>query len=154
MFSGSSLSSDFALPRARLIPALAVLAFLVSVLLPSTVYAGYLDLEWDAPTTNSDGTALTDLSHYRVYTGTSSASCPGAAYQQVPSPTPNPQAGDVITFTRTGLVAGTTYVAQVTAVDASGNESLCSNVASGSAKPDGSDTTPPSGTFTINGGAT
>jgi chitodextrinase len=43
----------------------------------------------------------------------------------------------------TGLVAGTTYLAQVTAVDTSGNESLCSNLASVPAKADAPDTTAP-----------
>ncbi len=51
--------------------------------LTSAAQAGVLDLAWDAPTTNSDGTALTDLSAYRVYSGTSSAPCPGSSYQVV-----------------------------------------------------------------------
>ncbi len=113
-----------------------------------------MGLAWDAPTTNSDGTQLTDLSHYRVYVGTSSSSCPGPTFKQVPSPVPSPAVGDVVTTQVTGLTTGTTYVTQVTAVDTGGNESVCSNQATGQAKADPLDTTAPSGTITINSNAT
>jgi hypothetical protein len=117
--------------------------------------AGYLDLSWDAPYTNTDATSLTDLASYRVYSGTSSASCPGSSYQVVSSPTASPVSGDVINYQLTGLNAGTTYSVQVTAVDTGGSESACSNVASGAAKTDtpGTDTTPPSGSLTVNSNA-
>ncbi len=125
---------------------------LVLLFLAPAAQSGILDLSWDAPTTNSDGTALTDLSAYRVYSGTSSAPCPGASYQSVPSPTSTPTSGDVINYQLTGLTTGTTYYVKVTAVDGSGNESSCSNGASGIAKADsgGSDTTPPTGALSIN----
>ena len=43
--------------------------------LPATAAeAGFLDLAWDAPTTNADGTSLTDLTGYRVYWGLSPGS--------------------------------------------------------------------------------
>jgi len=117
--------------------------------------AGYLDLAWDAPYTNTDGTSLTDLASYRVYAGPSSASCPGSSYQVVSSPTASPVSGDVINYQLTGLNAGTTYSVRVTAVDTGGSESACSNVASGAAKTDtpGTDTTPPSGSLTVKSNA-
>ena len=83
--------------------------------------AGILDLAWDAPTTNVDGTALTDLASYNVYVGTSGAPCPGSSYQQIPSPTADPASGEVVTSRVTGLTTGATYYVQVTAVDSSGN---------------------------------
>jgi hypothetical protein len=99
-----------------------------------------------------DGTPLTDLAKYRVYAGTASAPCPGPSYQVVPSPTSTPTSGSVINYRLTGLNTGTTYYVKVTAVDGSGNESSCSNEASGIAKPDsgGPDTAPPTGALTIN----
>ena len=38
----------------------------------SSAFAGTATLSWDAPTTNADGTPLTDLAGYKVYYGTSS----------------------------------------------------------------------------------
>ncbi len=127
----------------------------VLLLSASTAQAGILDLAWKAPTTNLDSTALTDLSAYRVYSGTSSPTCPGSSYQVVPSPTPAPTSGSVINYQLTGLTTGATYFVKVTAVDSSGKESSCSNEASGAAKADtgGGDTSPPSGSLRINANA-
>jgi hypothetical protein len=103
--------------------------------------AGILDLAWNAPTTKADGTPLTDLSGYQVYSGTTSrASCP---------PTPTPQfvasstPGIVVTYQLTGLTEGTRYYVSVTAVDLGGNESACSNEVDALAEADPLDTTPP-----------
>ncbi len=126
---------------------------LVLLFLAPAAQSGILDLSWDAPTTNSDGTALTDLSAYRVYSGTSSAPCPGSSYQVVPSPAPAPTVGDVINYQLTGLNTGTTYFVRVTAVDTGGNESACSNQATGQAKADPLDTSAPTGAITINNNA-
>ncbi len=113
-----------------------ILGWTLLVVLPA--FGGYLDLAWDAPTTNVDGSPLTDLSEYRVYAGTSSPPpCPGQPTSVVQSPTPTPSQGDVITHRLTGLIDNSLYFVQVTAVDASGNESLCSNIASGVDNPDG-----------------
>ena len=38
--------------------------------------AGVLDATWTAPTTNSDGSALSDLGSYRIYYTTSATPCP------------------------------------------------------------------------------
>ncbi len=126
---------------------------LLLLLLAPAAQAGILDLSWDAPTTNVDGTPLTDLASYRVYAGTSSAPCPGPSHQVVPSPTSTPTSGDVINYRLTGLITGTTYDVRVTAVDTNGNESVCSNRASGAAKADSVDTTAPTGTIKINNNA-
>src|SRR2546422_928501 len=88
--------------------------------------AGILDASWLAPTTNSDGSLLTDLAFYRVYYGTSSTPCPGPSFFQVASTTPSPPSGLTVSFRLTGLSSGTLYYVSVTAVDASNNESTCS----------------------------
>jgi len=96
--------------------------------------AGILDAFWTAPTTNADGSPLTDLASYRVYYGTSSAPCPGSSFFQVASTTPSPPAGLAVTFRLTGLSAGALYYVSVTAVDTSNNESACPTPVSAAAR--------------------
>jgi hypothetical protein len=84
---------------------------------------GVLNLSWVAPTTNADGTELTDLAGYKVYYGTSTGN-----YGTTPT-----DAGNVTTYTLTGLTKGTTYYIAVTAYDTSDNESDKSTEGSGAA---------------------
>jgi hypothetical protein len=72
-------------------------------------------LTWDAPTTNADGTPLTDLAGYKVYYGTSSGNYTMAM-----------DVGNVKTYKYEGLQSGTYYFAATT-YDTSGNESDYSN---------------------------
>ena len=131
--------------RSLLAVCLAVMAIL---LVASPGLAGVLDATWTAPTTNADATTLTDLATYRVYFGTSNPPCPTSSFWNVPSATAAPTPGTVVTFGLTGLVTGTVYFVQVTAVDTSGNESACSGFASAVAGPDPGDPTPPTVTIT------
>jgi len=96
--------------------------------------AGVLDASWTAPTTNTDGTPLTDLDSYRVYYGVATAPCPGPTFFQVPSPTSSPAPDTTVSFRLTGLTTGAQYGVSVSAVDLNGNESACSLVASGVAQ--------------------
>ena len=73
-------------------------------------------LAWDAPTTNTDGSALTDLAGYRLYSGTASAAY-GAPID----------VGNMTEYHVTGLSSGVRYYFTVTAYDASGGESVFSN---------------------------
>jgi hypothetical protein len=98
--------------------------------------AGVLEASWSAPTTNTDGSPLSDLAFYRLYVGTASTPCPGSAFLQVASPSPSPQTNDTLTYTLTGLLAGARYFVAVTAVDVSDIESACSSVASAVARSD------------------
>ena len=117
--------------RRRLTFGLVVVALLLST---SSVRAGVLDASWTLPTTNSDGTPLTDLASFRIYYSSSGTPCPGPFVFQMPSPTPAPQANQSTTFKLTGLKNGTTYFVAVTAVDLSGNESACSTAAAAAAR--------------------
>jgi hypothetical protein len=103
----------------------------------SSSSAGILDASWVAPTTNADGSPLTDLAFYRLYFGAASAPCPGSAFFQIASPTSSPQIDEIVTYGVTGLLAGARYFASVTAVDSSGLESACSPVASAIARSNG-----------------
>lgn len=82
---------------------------------PLTGEGHSVTLSWDAPTTNADGTPLTDLAGYKVYDGRSSG-----VY------TTSTDVGSLTTATIAGYAAGTYYFT-VVAYDASGNESDHSN---------------------------
>lgn len=90
-------------------------------LLPIPLYAGNAVLSWDPPTTNVDGTPLTDLAGYIVYYGTT----PGNYNTMVDvglTSTPSTPA-----YTVGNMIEGNAYYFAVTAYDASGNESGFSN---------------------------
>lgn len=92
-------------------------AFSVEVIQAAT---GFAELSWTAPTTNTDGTALTDLVAYRIYYGTSAGSYSASAYIDNPGLT---------TYTVENLSPATWYFV-ATAVNSSGVESQFSNEAS------------------------
>src|SRR5947207_9380251 len=109
-----------------------ILAGLLLIAIPGE--AGILDAAWTAPTTNTDGSPLTDLSAYRVYYGTSGTPCPGGTFLQTASTTPNPGPGQTVSVRVTGLSTTLSYNIAVTAVDTSGSESTCSTAASAVAR--------------------
>jgi hypothetical protein len=111
--------------RWHLAPGLALAGILCAT---TPAVAGVLDASWSAPTTNTDGSPLTDLSLYRVYYGLQSAGtpCPSGAFVPVPSPSATPGPGDTVGVRLTGLTSGTPYTVSVVAVDTAGNASACS----------------------------
>ena len=111
-----------------------ILAVVLVLLDASPGTAGVLDAAWTSPTTNSDGSPLTDLSFYRVYYSSGSAPCPGASFFSVPAASSSPAPNSVVTFRLTGLKGGTPQFVSVTAVDTSGNESACSSVGNAPAR--------------------
>jgi len=82
---------------------------------------GSATISWTPPTTNADGSALTDLAGYRIYYGTS----PG---NMTTSVTVN-NIG-LTSFVVNNLLVNSTYYFSMTAVDTSGNESSLSNTMS------------------------
>jgi len=76
----------------RLLAFTAVLAISAVMLVPGAGWAGDATLSWTAPGTNTNGSALTDLSGYKLYYGTSPVTCPGGStFVTVPSSTmPSP----------------------------------------------------------------
>jgi Big-like domain-containing protein len=114
--------------------ALGLLLTAVLVLHTKSAAAGTLDASWIAPTTNTDGSRLTDLASYHLYYGTSSSPCQGASFVSVASPTSSPAANSTVSFRLTGLATGTVYFVAVSAVDTSGNPSACSPTASAAAR--------------------
>jgi hypothetical protein len=92
---------------------------LITLLHTSHLLAANITLSWNAPTTNADGTTLTDLSGYKIYYGMES-------YFYSDSVT----VGNVTTYQLANLTEGQTYYFTVTAIDTSGNESGYSNQSS------------------------
>ena len=82
--------------------------------------SGTADVSWTPPTTNTDGSTLTNLAGYNIYYGTS----PNALNQQVQVTNVG-----VTNYVINGLTTGTWYFA-VTAYTSTGTESSLSNVAS------------------------
>lgn len=81
---------------------------------------GTATLSWNAPTQNTDGTSLKDLSGYRVYYGTSAATMVAVTTVTDPS---------LRSYKIGGLPSGTWYFA-ISAVNAAGVESRLSNIGS------------------------
>ena len=103
--------------RIRCIPVLIAVILLIPLLFHvQPTFAGSATLTWDPPTTNADGTPLTDLSGYKLYYGTASRS-----YAQ------NVSVGNVTSYTLNNLTDGVTYYFAVTAYDTANNESSYSN---------------------------
>lgn len=78
---------------------------------PTTVSSGTATLAWAAPSTNVDGTPLTNLAGYKVYYGTT----PGI-YSSI-------DVGYLTSCELGGLTKGQTYYFAVTAYDTNNNES-------------------------------
>ncbi|MGD0885063.1 MAG: fibronectin type III domain-containing protein [Thermodesulfovibrionales bacterium] len=94
-----------------------LLALTLSILFhPHNGYSDQATLTWIPPTTNANGTPLTDLAGYKIYYGTASGN-----YSQSIS------VGNVTTYTVSNLTAGATYYFAVTAYDTAGNQSAYSN---------------------------
>lgn len=79
---------------------------------------GSATLTWSAPTTNADGSPLTDLKGYKIHYGTSAGS-----YSATIS------VGNTTNYTVTNLQNGVRYYFAVTAYDINGKESGYSNEA-------------------------
>jgi hypothetical protein len=115
---------------------------------------GFVDLEWDVPPTNADGSPLGDLLGYRIYAGASGAPCPSANFQVQGTPMQTPEPGGKFQATLTNLNPGATYFVRVSAVDFSGNESACTPEISAVARVDLAATPSTLGFGNVNVGAT
>lgn len=121
-----------------------------------SVFGGEAILTWDYPTTNADGSALTDLAGFKSYYGTASGNYSavidtGFATCTTASPC------STSTYTVTNL-SNSTYYFAVTAYDTAGNESDFSNEVSkiisgtpptGIPAPTGTQVTASGGTVTV-----
>src|SRR3989338_7263954 len=81
-----------------------------------------ISVSWSAVATNSDGSAISDLSDYRVWRST------GGSYSVIST-----VSAPTVSYTDSSVTSGTTYYYKVTARDTNGNESAQSSVSSGAA---------------------
>ena len=81
--------------------------------------------QWNAPTTNTDGSALTDLKGYNVYVGTAVGVFPATptVFVAAPSASPKPTDPVVVWDCRTQTWTDGAKWLTVRAVDLAGNES-------------------------------
>jgi len=105
-----------------------------ALILTGCAASGVLDASWVAPTTNVDGSPLTDVVSYRVYYSTTDPPCPRgraivAAAPKVPLP-PDQR----LEVRLTGLTLGKLYYVAVAAVNSRGIESSCSDTVSARAR--------------------
>jgi hypothetical protein len=91
---------------------------IIILLTPVSLYAGNVTLTWDPPTTNVDGSDLTDLAGYKIHYGIESTN-----YTEIID------IGNVSEYPINNLTEGTTYYFVITAYDLSvpPNESVFSN---------------------------
>lgn len=123
-------------------------ALLVLVAFPALGQAPTLDvsLTWNPPTTNTDGTPLTDLAGYKVYWGTVSGTYPNSVSAPL---------GSGYVVSGQNLAENQNYCFVVTAVNTFGRESAPSNEACVTTPTIPRDPSPPGGltvTVTINFG--
>ena len=95
---------------------LSVTLLLALMVWVSQALAEQVQLAWNAPTTNTDGTPLTDLAGYHLYYWQDSTGVPQSV-----------DVGNTTNYTLTGLVAGATYTLAVAAYNTAGNQSSYSS---------------------------
>ena len=153
------LNSNHTIRKVNVRLLLVCLSFMMILsVLPAAAFAGQVTLTWDAPTTNADGTPLSNFNGaYRIYYGTSTGN-----YTQTKNLT---NTNSVVTCPVTNLTDNQAYYFVVTAVNTLGNESQYSNEVSKSAQPaatatysitataGANGTVSPSGATTVNSGA-
>jgi fibronectin type 3 domain-containing protein len=100
------------------LPAFSIAVTPSSAASPAAPATGTAALAWTAPSTNIDGSDLTNLAGYHIYYGTDASSMTNVITV--------PANGNISDYVVTGLSAGTYYF-EVTAYDSEGDESALSN---------------------------
>ena len=132
-------SHDIRKRTVRLLLACLSCMMLLAVI-PAVAFAGQVSLTWNAPTTNADGTPISNfVGAYRIHYGSSTGN-----YTQTINLT---DTNSVVTYLVTNLTDNQVYYFVVTAVNTLGNESAYSNEVSKAAQPT-ADTTAPTVSLT------
>ena len=95
---------------------------------------GVLLASWMPPTTNTDGSPLTDLASYRIYFNTATSPCRGGLSVTVKATAVGRTPDGRVSVILSNFVVGQIYHVAVTAVNSRGDESDCSNTASAPAR--------------------
>ncbi len=101
---------------------LVILFFCMTTTLSALPTQPCTGLSWTAPTTNADGSPLTDLAGYRIYWSLTSGTFIDADRHQLDT------AVNILFTAMTGLTSPDNMYFTVTAFDSAGNESGYSNI--------------------------
>jgi hypothetical protein len=101
------------------------------ILAGCAVKEGVLSVLWTAPTTNTDGSPLTDLASYRLYYNTVGGPCPAGRFVTFDAATVDRAPDQRVGVRLTNLTVDQIYYVAVVAVNSGGVTSLCSNTANG-----------------------
>jgi len=118
----------------KLARAVKVTQVALALTLAGCASGGVLDVTFTAPTTNVDGSPITDLASYRVYYATTEQPCPGGRVVTAAAPKVRLPLDQPLKVRLTGLRMGTLYYVAVTAVNSQGGESACTPTASARAR--------------------
>jgi hypothetical protein len=95
---------------------------------------GVLLASWMPPSTNTDGSPLTDLASYRIYFNTVGSPCPGGLSVKVDAAAVGRTPDGRVSVILSNFVVGQIYHVAVTAVNSRGEASGCSSTASAPAR--------------------
>ncbi len=107
---------------------------MTALILAGCAATGVLDASWVAPTTNTDGSPLTDVVSYRVYYSTTDPPCPTGSSIVAAAPKVQLPPDQRLEVRLTGLTVGKLYFVAVTAVNSRGIASSCTSTVSGRAR--------------------
>jgi hypothetical protein len=111
-FHGGFYHGDGYMQANKFLLAMAATLFIIAACMTLTAHAAQMQLAWDASTTNTDGTPLTDLAGYKVYYGQASRQYDVSV-----------DAGLSTTAMLSGLAPWRTYYVAVTTYNTSAQES-------------------------------
>jgi hypothetical protein len=118
----------------RLVARLGVVFGALGILAGCAAREGVLLVSWRPPTTNTDGSPLSDLASYRIYFNTAGSPCPGGLFVNVDAAVVGRTPDGRVSVILSNFVVGRIYHVAVTAVSSRGVPSDCSNTASAPAR--------------------
>jgi hypothetical protein len=128
-----TLRYEFTQVVARLVAVFGALVILAGCAAPEA-REGVLLVSWMAPTTNTDGSPLTDLESYRLYFNTVGSPCPGGLSVTVKASAVGRTPDGRVSVILSNFVVGQIYHVALTAVNSQGTESACSETKSARAR--------------------
>jgi len=129
---GSPVSTSFAASSSALVAVFGALVILAGC----AAREGVLLASWMPPTTNTDGSPLTNLESYRIYFNTVGSPCPGGLSVTVKATAVGRTPDGRVSVILSNFVVGQIYHVALTAVNSKGTESACSETASARARRD------------------
>jgi len=118
----------------RLVARLGAVFGALGILAGCAAREGVLLVSWMPPTTNTDGSPLSDLAAYRIYVNTAGSPCPRGLFVNVDAAVVGRTPDGRVSVILSNFVVGQIYHVAVTAVNSRGEASDCSSTASAPAR--------------------